>query len=91
MRRIEHVLGDGKSTRPSSHAPEELDSLLDGNPEVLGPLKQLRLVDVVGSHPHTHQGFTQRLHDLQRIVDPTQQDALIPHRYPRTKQSVTGL
>ena len=88
--RVDDVGRHGIAAGVAAQALHDLDALGDRRAHVARTLDQVALVEVVRPHANLHQIVHQFALDVDRIVDPGQQHALVAQRHAGPRQAITG-
>ncbi len=87
-RRVDDVLGHGVARGVAAQPLDDLDALADRRPQMAGAFHQVALVEVVGAHANLDQVVHQFALDVDGVVDPGQQHALVAQRNAGPRQPV---
>ena len=89
-RGVDHEMRNRHAARVPLQRADDFQPGLDGGPEVIRALRQVRLIEIVGFHTGQQQFVHQPLHDLRIVVDAFQEHGLGAERDARVRQHPAG-
>jgi len=85
-----YVPGDSVAGKEFAQLADKVTATLLGYLKMPGALGSIELVEVVWQHSQSYQASTEALESFDRIVDPSQQDALVEQEHACPAQSGNG-